>query len=167
MMTDAAGGRASSATTPEAPHPKVLQLIEHWRELTPAPGMLPGRQHFDPMRVPKLLPNIWLLDVVPGKPRRFRYRLIGTRLVDAGIPGRKGDFLDDPRFMSDPGVGTRLFESVCDGREPNWSRGKPLLRHSTYVDIIERVSLPLAADGQTVDMIMNLTLFYWDDGSIR
>ena len=54
------------------PHPRIAELIRHWRSLAPGPGLLPGRRHFDPMKVPKLLPNIWLLEIVPGPPRRYR-----------------------------------------------------------------------------------------------
>ncbi len=157
--------------TPHGPpgdaHPKIRQLFDLWQSLSPGPGLLPGRQHFDPMQVPALLPNIWLLDVLPGPPRRYRYRLVGTGMVEAGAPGRKGDFVDDPRHISDPAAANRLFDKVCDSRQPDWSRGQPILKHSSYVSQIERLTLPFAADGQTVDMIMNLTLFYWDDGSIR
>lgn len=151
----------------DAAHPKVTQLIDLWWRLAPGPDLLPGRQHFDPMQVPGLLPNIWLVDVLPGSPRQFRYRLIGSRLVEAGIPGRKGDLVNDPRFSPDPASVTRLFERVADGRAPDWFRGKPFLQHSAYVDTIERVSLPFAADGRDVDLVMNLTLFHWNDGTIR
>ncbi len=118
-MVDAATSKVPVEASAGEPHPKVLHLIEHWRSLAPGPDLLPGRQHFDPMRVPSLLPNIWLLDVIPGTPRRFRYRLLGTRLSEAGIPGSKGDFVDDPRFASDPTGPQRLFEAVADGRVPN------------------------------------------------
>lgn len=147
-------------------HPKVEQIVAYWRGLAPGPGVLPGRQHLDPMRIPALLPNIWLLDVVAGRPTRFRYRLIGTRLVEAGIPGRPGGFLDEAPETDSLAV-QRLFESVVAGREPNWSIGAPLLKHSTQVTRIERVSMPLAADGHTVDMVLSLTLFYRTDGSVR
>jgi len=151
----------------DAAHPKVTQLIDLWRRLHPGPDLLPGRQHFDPMQVPALLPNIWLLDVLPGPPRRFRYRLIGSRLIEAGIPGRKGDYVDDPRFSATPAAVTALWERVADSRAPDWFRGKPFLQHSNYVETIERISLPFAADGRVVDLIMNLTLFHWNDGTIR
>lgn len=157
---------APAASAPR-PHAKVHEVIAHWRELAPGPGLLPGRQHFEPMRVPKLLPNLWLLDVVAGTPRRFRYRLLGTRLVEAGIPGRPGEFIDEPGPHADAAAVRRLFEAVADGREPNWSIGRPILRHSTFVERIERVSMPMAADGHTVDLILNLTLFHRTDGSVR
>ena len=156
-----------AATAGAPPHPRVRQLVAYWRQICPGTGLLPGRQHFDPLQVPVLLPNIWLADVISGVPREFRYRLIGSRIIDAGIPGRKGDRVDDPRHLADPAVARRLLEAIADGHEPNWWRGAPLLRHSTYVKQIERVSLPLAADGRTCDIILNLTLFTWDDGSVR
>ncbi len=77
------------------PNPRITRLIDYWRGLAPGPGLLPGRRHFDPMRVPDLLPNLWLIDVVRGTPNRYRYRLIGSALFDAGAPMRVGMFIDE------------------------------------------------------------------------
>src|SRR5262249_10332384 len=98
----------------------------------------------------------WLVDVVDDV-RRFRARLIGTALVDAGIPLKVGDFIFD-RLM--PEVRHRLaeFESVVRTREPLWYRGPVNLRHDTYVHEIERIFLPLAGDGRTDEMLLCLSL---------
>src|SRR5215470_6859111 len=98
----------------EAPHPRIARLIEHWRALAPGPGLLPGRQHFDPMQVRDLLPHLWLLDVVAGPPRRFRFRLVGGAIVDAGAPVRVG-------MMVEPSSETaRNYDTVVDTRAPGW-----------------------------------------------
>ena len=61
------------------PHPRIARMIAYWREFAPGPGLLPGKQHFDPMRVPDLLPNLWLLEVVrEGDTRRYRFRVAET-----------------------------------------------------------------------------------------
>ena len=67
--------------TATEPHPKIRRMIAHWESLAPGPGILPGRQHFDPIQVPDLLPHIWLIDVERGPMLRFRYRLLGTALI--------------------------------------------------------------------------------------
>src|SRR5690348_8213244 len=47
---------------PENCDHRLRELYEYWRSRHPAEGVLPGRQHFDPVDVPKLLPWIWLVD---------------------------------------------------------------------------------------------------------
>jgi len=44
----------------------VKSLYSYWRAISP-PGRLPGRQHFDPLDVPRLLPNIWQIGVDEGQ----------------------------------------------------------------------------------------------------
>jgi hypothetical protein len=149
------------------PHPRVAELIEHWRQLAPGPGLLPGRRHFNPMKVPKLLPNLWLLEVVAGPPRRYRYRLIGSRIIDKGALARVGDFLDDPRITENTEQAVRLMDTVAAAKQPDWRRGPPVAaRHSRDVASLERVLLPLAEDGANVDMILAMTLFYSHDGQV-
>lgn len=63
-------------------HPKIRGLTEYWVSIRP-PGLLPGRQHFEPLDVPALLPNLWLVDVIRGAAPRFRYRLVGTNIARA------------------------------------------------------------------------------------
>ena len=136
--------------------PEIVAIYDYWRSKAPADGLLPGRRHIDPVEMPRLLPNVWLVDVVDD-PRRFRVRLIGTALVDAGIPLRVGDFIFD-RLTPELRPALAEFESVVWSREPLWYRGPANLRHETYVHEIERIFLPLAADGRTVDMLLCLSL---------
>jgi hypothetical protein len=148
----------------ESPHPRIARFIDLWRSLAPGPALLPGRQHFDPLMVPDLLANLWLVDVDAGSPRRYRYRLIGGKLVDAGMPARKGDLVDDPRFSQDPVAIRSVFDTIVESREPGWARGEPMIRHSKFVLSLERVILPLATDGRTIDMMLCMTLFHHMDG---
>jgi len=149
------------------PNPRVARLMEYWRDLAPGPGLLPARRHFDPMRVPDLLPNIWLIDVVRGTPNRYRYRLIGSALHDAGAPMRVGMFIDEMGNDVDQAAAHATFDSVVNGRQPDWRRGTPILRHLKFVATLERALLPLAEDGETVDVILGMTVFYLLDGKVR
>jgi len=135
---------------------EIVAIYEYWRSKAPGDALLPGRRHIDPTEIALLLPNVWLVDVVDD-PRRFRVRLIGTALVDAGIPLRVGDFIFD-RLMPELRHTLAEFESVVRTREPLWYRGPVNLRHETYVHEIERIFLPLATDGRKVDMLLCLSL---------
>lgn len=148
------------------PHPKIRRMIAHWESLAPGPGILPGRQHFDPIQVPDLLPHIWLIDVERSPKLRFRYRLLGTALIEAGVPMRRGDYFDEVENQPARDEVADTLEWVVHERQPDWRRGKPKVAHNRHVSELERVMLPLAADGETVDMLLGLTLFYWDDGRV-
>lgn len=56
-------------------------LYAHW--LTHCDdGRPPGRETFDPMDFPRLLGNIFLLDVVNRDPLDLRFRVVGTRIAE-------------------------------------------------------------------------------------
>ena len=151
---------------PAEAHPKIAELIRHVHGLAPAHGMLPGRQHFDPIRVPKLLPHLWLVDVVQDDARRYRVRLVGGGLIDAGTPLRQGKFLSDITADPETGAFHELFDRILAAKHIDWRRGPSVVPHMKYVSGLERVLVPLATDGQTVDMLMGMTLFFWQDGRV-
>jgi hypothetical protein len=138
-------------------HPKVRALYDLWRGLRPD-GTLPGRRDFDPVVVPRLLPNIWLVDV-QAQPMRFRYRLLGTAVVFAMGRDLRGSWFDDahPEFAGSPFA--EELVAVANERAPRHHRGPPFVRHIRDVAGLERIILPLAADGVTVDMLLCLTVF--------
>lgn len=149
------------------PHPRIARLTEYWRGLSPGPGLLPGRRHFDPMEVPDLLPNLWLVDAVHGTPNRYRYRLVGGAVIDAGGPMRVGMFVDELGDLIDQVAAHAAFDGVVATRQPDWRRGPPIVKHLQFVSTLERVLLPLAEDGRQVDMILGMTIFYLMDGRTR
>lgn len=146
--------RTPPSPVPDDCHPKVRAILDYWRSIHPDQG-LPGRQHFDPRCIPKLLSNIWLLDVFQS-PLRFRFRLLGTRIVDYAGEDNTGKWLDE-RW---PDFDAEVFRNVIDTGIPNWSRGPSIFRPEKDYYELERVRLPLARDGETVDMILVLTLYF-------
>ena len=60
---------------------RVQRLHEYWRAKSGADDPVPRRRDIDPVELPDLLPNLMLVDV-ERNPLRFRYRLVGTRVVD-------------------------------------------------------------------------------------
>ncbi len=147
-------------------NPRIRSLHDHWRTLHPAPGRLPSRRHFDPMAVPKLLPHIWLLDI-HRDPLRFRYRLVGTYMVMALGQDATGAWFHElyPGF----GPGHPTYEEyrrlVTEGTVL-WRRGRAMFAiHVERCNELERVVLPFADDGVTVDMALGMTVHYAMDGS--
>lgn len=165
QAADVAAGQpaGTNGNVPDSCHANVRQIVDYWRSIHPETG-IPGRQHFDPLDVPNLLPNIRLLDVV-GDPPRFRIRLMGTRLRDffgAELTGRWLDAL----FSNLEGSLTHIeLLRTIETRGPRWRRGKPALDiEKDYLDM-ERVYLPFARDGRHVDMILTYHLCFDSDGN--
>ena len=139
-------------------HPKIRALTEYWMSIRPA-GRLPSRRDFEPLDVPALLPNIWLVDVERDPHVRLRYRLIGTSVARAFDADPTGKYLEDTHPESrDRQVRIYMREVVRD-RMPAWRVGQPMLWQLQDYLRLERIYLPMAADGETVDMILALTVF--------
>ncbi len=146
-------------------HPKIQALYDYWAAIRPRDRRLPGRQHFDPMAIPRLLPDIWLLDVA-REPLRLRYRVIGTGIVEALGRELTGAWMDEVHANFGPEAATFPdYRWVVEERQPHWRRGRPMF--ASLLDKcteLERILLPLARDGETVDMILSLTVFYRANG---
>jgi hypothetical protein len=144
---------------PAAAHPKIVQLYEYWHKVATPGGGLPSRKNIDPTEIPTLLDHVWMLDVV-GEPRRFRFRLLGGAAERRNPPARAGDFID--QFFENGATDERLddLHFVATAGRPVWFRGPPRLKHKSEIAELERIHLPLAADGVTVNMILCLTVYY-------
>lgn len=137
---------------------RVRQLYEHWQSIHPAPGVLPGRQHFDPLLVPQLLPWIWLVDIHRA-PLRFKFRLYGTQHILPSGGDHTGKWIDEayPNFVTSDVYPD--YVRVAEEGVPSYRKGNASY-HAPDYKIIERIMLPLAADGRTVDMIMAITVYF-------
>jgi hypothetical protein len=142
---------------PAAAHPKIVEMLDYWRGLADRKGALPSRGEIDPTEIPRLLENVWLLDVV-GAPPRFRFRLIGEALRRLGIGAKRGDFADEVIDAEAPPLQDLRF--VVAEQRPVWFRGKATVPHEAEMFELERLFLPLASDGATVDVILCLSVFY-------
>jgi hypothetical protein len=66
-------------TQPELQDPGLRLLYEYWLDLADGAKGLPSVQSFDPLYLPRLLPNAWILEVEPAT-SRFRMRLTGENI---------------------------------------------------------------------------------------
>ena len=135
----------------------IVSIIEYWRSIAPGEA-LPGRQHFDPTDIPRLLRDIWLIDV-SRDPLDFSFRLVGTAVVDFFGKDPTGSRLEDtfPDFRS--GVAYRDLADVANVAEARFRRGAPTLAPGSKIERLERVYLPMARNGKDVDMILCFTVF--------
>ncbi|MBL8671836.1 MAG: PAS domain-containing protein [Alphaproteobacteria bacterium] len=136
-------------------HPKVQAAFDYWTEIQPGSG-LAGRQHIDPARIVPLLPNVYLLDVLRGARLDYRYRIFGTELVN-----RVGRDLTGRR-LSEIGLPTEIEQVLARLVEHggyDWRRGPPINPALPKYLTLERIALPLARDGSTVDMLFGVSVF--------
>jgi hypothetical protein len=155
------------ATDRTAWHPLLTQFFDYWLAIHPALDRLPGRQHFDPLDIPQVMPRIWLLDVVrDGEQPRFRYRLVGTKEVETLQREVTGRWLDDvhPRLRESPALLDRYWRMAASGCA-TYRKGKVRFDHKREHARVENCMVPLARDGRTVDILAACSILY--DGEAR
>lgn len=130
------------------------EMFAYWASLR-REGRLPGRADIDPNRFKRHLPTISLIDV-GDEPVRFRVRLAGTQLY--GLYGHETTGLDLEQAHGSEGAAYwRVeLEKVVDGRRPNFGVRSLAARDSRESGALSILwlRLPLAADGERVDMIL-------------
>jgi hypothetical protein len=150
-MTDFLAGNIAATC-----HPKVRELTDYWLSIHPAKG-LPGRQHLEPSDIPKLLSNIFLVDIDSRAPR-FTWRLMGTTLATifnrdcTGLPF-------EAAYRA--GTNSNAYRAMIDmiqTKQARWRRGSALFMRDRDYLMMERAIFPLARDGDTVDMAVGIIL---------
>jgi len=91
-------------TLAEIPSPVVHRLYDYWQAKGGAEGRIPWRRDIDPLELAEILPNLAITEAVDG---RWRYRLIGTRIVE---------------FVGRDSTGRYFDELEFDRKEPFWHR---------------------------------------------
>ena len=141
----------------EARADQLCELVRYWISIHPGDA-LPGRRDFDPAAVPMALGNLVLTDV-ERDPYRFRVRLMGTAVVAAMGKDFTGRYLDD----AFPDVRTTLIHqdrvAVAETGLPSYHFGRSSTPFKLDFAPIERIYLPLASDGVTVDQILGMTMY--------
>ncbi|WP_416896656.1 MAG: PAS domain-containing protein [Minwuia sp.] len=144
-------------------HADILALHRYWlAKIGDAP--IPDRADIDPViEIPKLLANVWLLDVV-GEPRRFRYRLMGSNLTRATTRPRIGQYLDEQEGAGDIPETVAALNTCCDRQIPYWRRGHPQLIRDRFLPMLEYVVLPMSVEHSAeTRMLLNMTIYHWKD----
>ncbi len=138
----------------DAKDPRFSAFFVYWQSKAP-PGRLPGRQHIDPLEIPRLLRHIALYDVVrQDGDFRFRFRLVGTGLAEALGADNTGRFIDEIMpAEAYPALHATYSQLARQGTPQYWQRNLPFANRDFLA--VQRLALPLAADGNTVDMIMS------------
>jgi hypothetical protein len=81
-------------TPPVLADVRLRSLYEYWAALGRAAGGLPAIQAFDPLRQPRLLSNLWILEVEPDT-NRLRMRLAGESINSVYRRNIGGQYFSD------------------------------------------------------------------------
>jgi hypothetical protein len=145
---------------PPAADQRVQRLHEYWQAVHPPGGGLPGRQHVDPTVLPPaLLPFLWLADVGRA-PLRFRYRLLGTEQVRVLGRDYTGRWIDEVHPAFPGSAAAAQFIAAAEEGRPGYRRGSTLIIVPKGYLSMERLILPLARDGRTVDMLLAISVYH-------
>jgi hypothetical protein len=146
--------------------PRLCQAHAYWRGKV-RDRTMPRRADIDPTEIPKLLPDVMLVDVLPEG--RYRYRLIGTenalahgisatgRYLDEVLPGP--EYKDHVIALYDECVAARrALYSECIFMSPQQRAPE---RHTKVL------FMPLSEDGETVNMVFVMQVFFYIDEATR
>ena len=146
---------------PEATEAEFRELLAYWQSKL-VPGRLPGRQHIDPTELPRRhLSHLLLLDVVeaaPPKPRRrYRFRVAGTgfaAIAGRDVTGLHYDEIGGPEHSI---AVIRALDLIVAHKAPVFLSSRLAVSAQDHLRV-KRLGLPLAQDGQNVDMILAIWL---------
>jgi len=165
----ATGGGGINIETPAQPpftDRRMHEAYEYWCRKAGCRAM-PSRADIDPIDIPKLLPDVMLVERDPGG--RYRYRLIGTENARAHGINATGRYLDDvlpgPEYRAHV---LALYDECVRERRALYSEclffppGRAQPERHTKV-----LFMPLSSDGVTVNMIFVIQVFLYIDRATR
>ena len=140
-------------------------LYQYWRGKWRG-RLLPSRADIDPTEIPaKLWPSLMLLDVVADDSGvRFRYRLVGTAFTHAFARDPTHEFVDEalPTRAGYRDYIMKLYRDMVALRTAIYSENLFALDGQPVPMVTKRLSLPLASDGETVDMVLAAHAYEYD-----
>lgn len=145
---------------------RLLEALDYWR-LRAAGKPMPSRADIDPCDIPKLLPDIMLVDVLPSG--RYRYRLIGTSNAQEQGVNATGRHLDEvlpgPEYKAHV---LALYDECVRTRRPLYSECRFLAPPRRNPERHTKVLfLPLSEDGEAVNMVLVMQVFFHIDQATR
>lgn len=134
---------------------RLVRLWQYWNELS-STGRLPSRAQIDPAQITPVLPWTLLIDVAAED--GFRYRLVGTRIVQDMGYDMTGQLVSRAYGGPDWPDIERDYNWVIDQKRPCLTRNSVILPATGLAYSYLRLLLPLAADGTNVDMLVGAAI---------
>ena len=131
-------------------HPTNQASLAYWQSQC-GDRPMPARADLDPLDIPKLLPQVLLIDVNRTQ-HDFRYRVVGTRLADYMLADYTGKWMSEIEHQRPPSQVFSACETVVERREPIIGNVPYVGKYADY-KTVEALIMPLSSDGETVDML--------------
>jgi hypothetical protein len=144
----------------------LQEALDYWRRKSAGKAM-PRRADIDPLDIPKLLPDVMLVEVLLSG--RYRYRLIGTENTDAQGVHATGRYLDEVL----PGPEYRahvlgLYDECVQSRRALYSECLFISpQDRTPERHIKVLFLPLSEDGLIVNQVLVVQVYFYMDLAAR
>lgn len=129
----------------------VKQMYRYWRSKC-GDDRMPTRSAIDPVDIPRFLPQITIVEVVPDE-RRYVYRLVGTKEVDIRGRDPTGKSVLDGFFGPSLDDALGCYDIVVATRAPHYDDAPYVTPDGRFSDD-ETLFLPLSEDGETVNRIL-------------
>lgn len=195
-MSDTRNYASEVAALAAVQHPDHRALLDFWYAEKPQDG-LPSRESFEPLDYPAMLPRIAVIEpchVVGGQQidgrridgvsddaaagdndladaatveRSFRYRLAGTEIVERA--GRDPTGKTFHELYRDAYLTTALqtYEDILAARVPHFSQRVFPIGDGTSELRYDRLILPFARDGQTIDSFLLCIVVVSQTGTMK
>lgn len=133
--------------------PEFEAIRGRWQELC-RNGKLPARADFPPESLTPWMGHIQIVELVrAGNTNRYRVRLVGTRIVYYEGRDNTGLFLDDVIPMEQRAEILEPYARCAETQAPVHSAFYSCSEDAISSQL-ERLILPLAADGATIDQFL-------------
>ena len=131
------------------PTPLLQQVYDHWDGLRGGRST-PARADFDPMDIPRALPNIVLIEV-RREPLDFLYKVVGSVIVDHSAKPFTGQWMSDIPERRKPSAPWRNCEKVVETGEPSRSTIPYVGPHQEFLET-SQITLPLSSTDDDKDV---------------
>lgn len=140
----------------QLPDHKLRRLYDYWRARCRS-GAVPSRRDIDPLDIPDLLPNLFLLDVI-GDAEDFVFRLAGSQVEDAFSMPLRGRSIAEIQKAAGTPIPVAQHIEVARGGGPRYREGSVLVAGRDHWRT-HRLLLPLSSDGRAVDVLIGGAIF--------
>ncbi len=149
----------------ELPDPVLQRLYAYWASLR-GPRDAPSRAQIDPVDIPRdILPDLLLTEVLrPDGGRRYRFRLVGSRVAELAGRDPSRQYLDEvlPTAFGYRDYIVRLYDAIDDIRRPLYSRSRYITFDTSQAPEREthRLMLPLMDDSGQITHVLAAQVFH-------
>ncbi len=142
---------ADSGTWPETLAGSSKALLEYWLSKC-GERDFPSRAAIEPSEISQILPEIFIVAIVAGKETDYRYKLVGTTVVE--FEGECTGWLLSELFPDRDEHATiwKHYDACCRG-EIHVRNGDLAWRQKQFIDY-EIILLPLSGSGEEVEYLI-------------